>query len=59
MIWNHVNSNNYSIYMNMKKIPKKSRLILIIFMWFTKDLKTSYKCLISHFSHSNVDIIYS
>jgi hypothetical protein len=26
-------------------------------MWLTKDLRTSYKCLISPFSPSNVDII--
>jgi hypothetical protein len=28
-------------------------------MWLPQDLGTSYKCLISHFSPSNVDIIDS
>jgi hypothetical protein len=26
-------------------------------MWLTQDLRTSYKCLISHFSPTNIDII--
>jgi putative exporter of polyketide antibiotics len=52
MIQNHVKFNNYSI-------PNKSRLILIIHMWFTQDLEIGLKCLISLFSPSNVNIIYS
>jgi hypothetical protein len=28
-------------------------------MWFTQEFKFGYKCLISLFSPSNVDIIYS
>jgi hypothetical protein len=28
-------------------------------MWLTKDFKTSHKCLMTHFSPSNVDIIDS
>jgi hypothetical protein len=28
-------------------------------MWLTQDSKIGYKCLISHFLPSNVDIIYS
>jgi hypothetical protein len=28
-------------------------------MWLAQEFKISYKCLISHFSPSNVDIIYS
>jgi hypothetical protein len=43
----------YEIFLN------ESRLILIILMWLTKDLMIDYKCLISLFSPSNVDIIDS
>jgi len=32
---------------------------MIIFMWLTHDVKIGYKCLISFFSPSNVDIIDS
>jgi hypothetical protein len=43
--------------MNMKIF--QTNLILIIFMQHTQDLKIGYKCLISPFSPSNVDIIDS
>jgi hypothetical protein len=58
MIWNHVKSNNFNIH-EYEIFPNKVWLILIIFMWLTQDLRIGYKCLISHFSPSNVDIIYS
>jgi hypothetical protein len=41
--------------MNMKDF--QTNLVLIIFMWLTQDLIIGYKCLISHYSPSNVDII--
>ncbi len=36
MILNYVKFNSYSIYMNTKKIPNKSRSILIIFMTYLR-----------------------
>jgi len=60
MICNHVNFNNYSIYMNMKIFQKN----LDYFWLFLCDLlrtliRINYKCLISPFSLSNVGIIHS
>jgi hypothetical protein len=57
MIQNHVNSDNYSINVNMDFFPNKSKLILIIPMWLIQDFNIGYKCLINPFSHWNVDMI--
>jgi hypothetical protein len=58
MIQNHVKFNNYSIYMNMKNFKQIKIDFDNLYVTYS-NLKIGYKCLVSLFPPSNVDIIYS